>query len=217
MRISEIIPSETEDSKTKESDIKNNLRVACPGIIESFDLETQTATVRLAINERLVASDNERSHAEIPPLLDVPIALPRAGGYALTMPIKIGDECLVIFADMCIDAWFANGGVQNQTERRRHDLSDGICIPGIWSQPSKIANYSGDSCQLRTDSGDSYIELKGGTVNIVAKDSINLFSQQINADAAGECALRGAPVTSNGLDINTHRHNCPDGTTTGPF
>jgi len=146
-----------------------NLRVSIPGIVKSFDALTQTVTVQPAIRERIVkALDGTIQHITLPELLDVPISFPRAGGFVLTMPISEGDECLVVFSDMCIDAWFSNGGIQNQIEKRRHDLSDAFAIMGCWSQPNKLTNYSTTSAQLRTEDGSTYINIKPGEINLVA-------------------------------------------------
>lgn len=145
-----------------------NLRVSVPGIVQDFDPITQTATVQPALRERIIQDDLNQQWMDIPLLLDVPIVLPRAGGFVLTMPIQQGDECLVIFADMCIDAWFSNGGVQNQMEKRRHDLSDAFAIIGAWSQPNRISNYSTTSAQLRTDSGSAYISVSSNEIDLVA-------------------------------------------------
>lgn len=172
----------------------NNLRVAMPGIIDSFDASTQTVTVQPTLRERIRNEDGSQSWVELPLLVDVPIILPRAGNFLLTMPITKGDECLVVFADMCIDAWFSNGGIQNQIEKRRHDLSDAFCIPGCWSQPNVISNYSTNSTQLRNEAGTSYIELKDAQINLVA-----------------------ASVKINNKEFSTHTHSAPagGGTTSG--
>ncbi|NOU95585.1 hypothetical protein GC093_20465 [Paenibacillus sp. LMG 31456] len=146
----------------------NNLRVSAPGIIQDFDPITQTVSVQVALREKIIDADLMQHWIEIPMLLDVPIVIPRAGGYALTLPIAAGDECLVIFSDMCIDAWFSSGGVQNQIEKRRHDLSDGFAVIGVWSQPNKIPNYSSTAAQLRTNEGTVYISLSNNEINIVA-------------------------------------------------
>lgn len=146
----------------------NNLRVAAPGIIQEFDPVTQTVSVQIAIREKIIDSDMLQHWVEIPLLLDVPIVIPRAGGFALTLPVKPGDECLVIFADSCIDAWFSSGGLQNQIERRRHDLSDGFALLGVWSQPRTLSEYSTSAVQLRTDDGATRISMSPGEIDIVA-------------------------------------------------
>ena len=108
------------DERQKRIDSRasaNKLRVAVPGIIESFDPGEQTVTVRVAIREKVLL-DGDEKWVDIPLLLDVPIVIPRAGGYCLTLPVQKGDECLVVFGDMCIDAWWQSGGIQNQIDCR---------------------------------------------------------------------------------------------------
>ena len=160
-----------------------DLRIAEPGIIESFDAAKQTVTVSIALKERTVIDGNV-TWEEIPTLVDVPVVLPRAGGYVVTMPITAGDECLVIFGDKCMDAWWQSGGKQNPMELRRHDLSDGYAILGCWSQPRVISGYSPDTIQIRNEAGDAYFEIAAGGV-------INIKASQINIESAGEVNVTG--------------------------
>lgn len=170
--ISERINSPEEFYRRMLDNFSNNLRVSIPAIIQEFDPVTQTVTVQPAIRERIMGDNLEPEWVELPMFLDVPVVLPRAGGFVLTMPIQKGDECLVVFSDMCIDAWFSNGGVQNQMEKRRHDLSDAFAIIGAWSQPNKIPSYSTTDAQLRQVNGTSYIGLGAdGTVTIKGKNA----------------------------------------------
>lgn len=146
--------------------VESGLRVAMPGIIASFDSVKQTVTVDLAVYDRILTGlpstipnyNPATGDIKIPTLLDVPIVVPRAGGAALTFPVQAGDECLVIFTDFCINTWYDSGGTNNAQQRlRRHDLSDGFAILGPWSQPRKLANYSTDQTQLRTDDGTVFV------------------------------------------------------------
>lgn len=145
----------------------SNLRVAMPGIITAFDATEQTVTVQPALRERVSSTDGTYQWIQLPLLLDVPICLPRGGGFAITMPLQPGDECLVVFNDMCIDAWFSNSQIQNQIEKRRHDLSDAVCIPGVWSQPNRISSYSISSMQLRTEDGSQMIDISSSGINLI--------------------------------------------------
>ena len=172
------------------------MRVCVPGIIQNFDAASQTVTVQPALREKMLV-DGDESWIDIPLLVDVPIVVPRAGGYALTLPIKPGDECLVVFGDMCMDGWWQSGGVQNQVECRRHDLSDGFAIIGVWSQPRVISGYSTGSAQLRNESGSAYVELAGDTINIKA-GSINI--------QAGSVDIK-ANTTIDGKNFLAHKHS----------
>ncbi|USG65155.1 hypothetical protein NDK47_24030 [Brevibacillus ruminantium] len=148
--------------------IFNTLRVSVPGIIKKFDPETQTAEVQIALREHVRQENMDYKWMEIDPLLDVPVVFPRGGGYVLTFPIKEGDECLIVFSDMCIDAWFSLGDIQNQIEKRRHDLSDAIAIPGLWSQPKKLKDYSTKHVELRSEDRNEFIRIKPGAIDLVA-------------------------------------------------
>lgn len=142
-----------------------DLRVAAPGIIQSVDYGRQTCTVQLAIREQL-NHEGDLEWVDIPTLPDVPFFVYSGGGYCLTLPVAPGDECLVVFGDSCMDAWWQNGGVQNQADHRRHDLSDGFAIVGFRSQPNIVRGFSSGSAMLRNNSGSAYIEIAGDAIHI---------------------------------------------------
>lgn len=142
------------------------LRSATPGIVQSFDPVTQTAVVAPAIKER-VNIQGKFTQTAIKPLENVPVCMPRVAGWSITLPITAGTECLLVFADSCIDGWWASGGVQvNLDPSRRHDLSDPIAIFGPWSQKNLLDNYSTDSLQIRSDDQSVVIELSSAGVKI---------------------------------------------------
>jgi hypothetical protein len=191
-----------------------DLRVAIPGIVVSFDVVTQTAVVQPAVREKLIVPGKPAQNVAINPIYDVPVVMPRGGGYSMTLPLAAGDECLLVFNDMAIDNWWQNGGVQNQYqfESMRHDIADAVCIPGPWSQPRVLANYSPDSLQIRSDDGDTIIDVSesgvslesGSTtvdvssdsVSITASSSVQITSPEIRANASAGAPL--ALVNDNG-------------------
>ena len=188
-----------EEVQKRNMDIFDfNLRCASPGIVVSFDEVKQTVVVQIAITERIrcdnpafIAKHGSNVGVEtIPLLVDVPICIPSAGDFSLTFPIQGGDECLVIFSDTCFDAWYQNGGIQDQMSLRRHDLSDAFAIMGIKSQPAVLPGYSKDTVQLRTDDGESYIEVtKDLKVNIVAPGDVNITTKNVKIDASGDVEI----------------------------
>lgn len=151
--------------------VGNDIRVAMPGEITAFDPDAQTVTVQLTLTEG-VTNGGSITETRIPLLVDVPVVMPRAGGYMLAFAPRAGDECLVIFGDCCIDAWWQSGGVQAQAERRRHDLSDGFAVLGCWSQPNR-PQLPAKGVRLQNDAGSAGISIIDGTVNIFGKFTIN--------------------------------------------
>jgi len=118
--------------------IKQEIHCAQPGIVRSYNEAEQTVTVELAIRS-LMNGKNVR-----PPLLsDVPVFFPGGKGAGFTFPISQGDECLVVFSDCCIDAWFQNGGSSSPISVRKHDISDGFAFVGFRSKPNRIQNLNG--------------------------------------------------------------------------
>lgn len=130
-----------------------------PGIVTSVDLSAQTVSVQPAIRGSVTNENGTTTQQDMPLLVDVPICWPRAGGFALTLPVKVGDECLVHFADRCIDGWWQSGGVQAPVEVRMHDLSDGFATFAPTSQPKKLTNVQSDGMELRNEARTVYIKL----------------------------------------------------------
>ena len=97
-------------------EIFSSLHCAVPGIVESFDPETQTACIRPAL---------KRKGTALPLLRDVPVFMPVA------FEVNPGDLCLLVFADFDIDAWFETGEAEEPASGRIHSLSDAFAFVGF--------------------------------------------------------------------------------------
>lgn len=160
LNIPQRIPDETEIENRNQDNLSRKIRVGMPCEVVSFDPDKQTVTVQPLIREKVInRQDGSINWVQLPQLVDVPVAFPQGGPFCLTMPIKPGDEVKVSFLDTCIDGWWASGGIQNWMDRRRHDLSDGICEVGINSQPNVIPNISETAAELRSKDGNVKVSL----------------------------------------------------------
>lgn len=139
-----------------------------------------------------MAPDGSTQSVNLPMLLDCPVGWQGGGGVTLTFPINPGDECLVVFASRCIDAWWALGGIQEQAELRMHDLSDGFAFVGVRSKPRSFA-VSTDAAQLRTDDGLAYVEVNPTTHGIKAHTSTTITAEAGQSIAA----TAGTDITAN--------------------
>jgi hypothetical protein len=177
-----------------------DLRVAVPGIVQAFDAAKQTAAVQIAIREQVRTLTGPQSMA-IAVIHEVPVVLPRAGGFSLTLPVQAGNECLLVFSDMCIDLWWARGGVQDQLERRRHDLADCFCVLGPWSQPWVLSNYSASSAQLRSDDDSVIVDLAASGITLTApKVQINATGE-VDVAPTGKLNLSGSKISVGSLPV----------------
>lgn len=199
---------------------KQSVRVSMPGVIKSFDPESVTCVVEVSIYIPKPESTEGKSIDRLaqdnvfyPLILDAPVIFPRGGGCTLTFPVKEGDECLVVFADRCIDFWWQSGGVQNGSRGRMHDYSDAFVIPGPQSQAKKISGISTNSVELRSDDG-------------FAKLSLNPASGEISGTAPGGFNLNGLRILPDGrlqlvdgsiVDKHTHGGVESGGSSTAPL
>lgn len=218
----------TETIRTALDGRQASIWTSLPGIIESVDLTRMTARVQPAIKGVRQLPDGSFQPINLPLLVDCPIKFPNGGGYVLTFPISPGDECEVSFSSRCIDAWWASGGIQPQAEFRMHDLSDGFVEVGPRSQPRVIPNISETTTQLRTESGDTYIEITtSGEVNIKAPVKVTVDSPTAhftgNVTVAGNVDVDGTvhgktnvlfgPDSISGKDhVHTNVQNGPNNT-----
>lgn len=199
-----------------ESQIKraqSNVYTALPAKVLSFNGHTVSCQVMI---NRVNANGQEIT---IPPLVDVPAQFPHAGGFCITVPIKAGDEGLVIFSSRCIDGWYASGGQSKPLDNRINDLSDGFFIVGCNSVPNKIPDFYHDGASMQTDDGSTYIRLTNGTIYIKGNIEHEGETQQIgnynqngsfnqsggNTNSTGTIMAEDVK-TNRGVDLNTHIH-----------
>ena len=105
-----------------KKEIFSSLHCALPGTVVSFDAEKQTAEIRPAVKTESEA---------FPVLPDVPVFMP------VPFEVRPGDACLVVFADVDIDAWFAAGRASVPKSARSHSLSDGFAFVGFRPEPAE--------------------------------------------------------------------------------
>jgi hypothetical protein len=192
---------------------QSQIWTAIPGIITAADLATQTVSVQPSIMGSVTDRVGNNVNQPLPLLINVPIVWPRGGGFALTFPVKDGDEVLVVFASRCIDSWWQSGGVGVPIESRMHDLSDGFAILAPTSQQKKLTSVSSTNAQLRTEAGDTYIEVTpSGKVKIMATSEIDLTAPAIKLNGA---ITQVGGISIDGKSFGTHQHLDPQGGTTG--
>jgi phage baseplate assembly protein gpV len=191
----------------------SGLWVALPGTINSFDATKQTASVQPVIRMKRQQQDGTIIDETMPLCLDCPVIFPSGGGYSLTFPLVAGDECLILFADRCIDSWWQSGGIQVQAELRLHDLSDGFVLAGPRSQPRKLGNYSTTATELRSDDGTLSVSVNQGTgvVTVKAPTKIRLESPLTeltgNLTVNGSVVATGEGIFNGGHTVSAHKHS----------
>lgn len=197
-------------------------RVATPAfLVTPVDPVKQTVTVQIAIQERVRPRSGAAQWWDVPPIVNVPIVVPRGGGFSVTLPLQAGDEGLLVFCDTCFDNWWLNGqtssppayqssnttevsGTQRQFEVRRHHVHDCGFIPGMWSQPNVLTNYSTTALQIRNDDGTVIYEVSDTQLTLTSPFTELTGNVSVDAGATGSFSTpTGQTVTvQNGIIID---------------
>ena len=186
------------------------------GVIQSFDATKQTVTVQIAQQQvTSISPQGVRTIQEYPLLLVVPVVFPAGGGFTLTFPVAQGDECVVVFNDRELDNWLSTGAGSTPTTGRLHDLSDGLAIVGIRSNPRALVGVSTSAVQLRSDTytgvagAGELIEVSAGKVKLIADEIVVAARQKLNLGADG-CGIQYLPNAVNTFtDGVTGSHSPP--------
>lgn len=201
-------------SKSAEKE-RLDIHTALPGRVVSFNAAQNTVTVEPMITQ--VLSDGGVS--ELPPLADVPVSFPKAGGFVITLPIAAGDEGLIIFNERCIDGWWVTGNKSAPMDARMHDYSDAVFIPGISSLANVVPDVFTDGISMQTVDGSTYIRLAKGKI-LIKGDLIhegdshqtgnyslmgNLNQQGGNSSSSG--SISAEQVISGGVALDSHTHS----------
>lgn len=182
--------------------IGQNLRCAAVGSVVAFYPDTATVDVQLVTSQLIQMNtaapgapiDIQAIQCQVPLLVGVPIVLIGAGGWTLTFPIAVGDECLVLFSDTELDSWFQNGGLNNVVQsQRRHSLSDGLALFGLRNQKRNLAGYSATDTQIRNDAGTVVIGLNENDITVVAARDVGVTAaRDVNITTARDLTVHSS-------------------------
>jgi len=216
----------------------HDIHTSLPAKIEEYDAKTMYAKVKLLNKKEL-----QGEMAEIPPIVEVPVAHLNAGPFIIRPPYKKGDNVLVIFSEKALDKLLISGDPENPQIKRFHSYDDAIVAKGLKIENDSDLNssYAEDLLIENQDQNTRWVMKKDGTTlfeNLGAKYSIEATpSAEINIncdsdvsvttkgnaniDADGNVNLQGGaePIPlGNSLKtyINQHTHTGNLGSPTSP-
>ncbi len=171
------------------------MSIILPGRVVEYFPATQTATIQISA-EFISNNDGELEQVrKREPLLDVPVQTPSGGGWAITMPIKAGNTCILFFSQIGYDHWLHEdkdtagllaGRPKPWLNRMFHE-DDGFAIVGLNTIPTAVKSYTMDGSQWRNDDATQNIHLKEDLsieINSPTKLVINAPEVVVNCDTA---------------------------------
>ncbi|MCQ9124369.1 Gp138 family membrane-puncturing spike protein [Rodentibacter caecimuris] len=140
----------------------SEINVSLPGRIISYDPNSVRVVVQPTIPKRL--ANGEVLNA--PQIVNVPVMFPMTdinGEVAqITLPVKSGDGCLLIFSQRSLENWLS-GSNDAPDDPRMFDLSDAFCVMG---GNSRSPSADGENLCIKYGSGEIKIAPSG---NIMIK------------------------------------------------
>ncbi len=161
------------------------IHTALPGKIVKFDPVKGLADVLPTMKFKQPSG----KRMDFPKITGVPVVIPQSYGQKATVayPVKAGDGCLIVFAEQSLDYW--QYGQETDTDLA-FDLSNAICIPGLFSVPSSVLR---EACQENA----VIVDVEGTRLK-VQKDLIQMDSRQVVINAQ-DTFVNGNFTTSGGI------------------
>ncbi len=186
------------------------LHTAMPGVVDTFDPSTQTCTVQPAIKRVFVDGET----VNLPLLINVPVCFPTAGGFSITLPIAKGDDCLIVFSERSIDNWLKFGDIRKPNDKRFHDLSDGMVLMGLRTNPKALNNYDSNNLTIRNEANDNKLILKAdGSMQIDTNTLTVNGGLQVNGNVdvdgtitSTDTITAATDVIGGGISLKNHTH-----------
>lgn len=176
-------------------DFSSRTHVCLPARVEKYDHTQQRVEVKPLLRRAYADGVVE----PMPVVVNVPLIWPRSGGAQMTMPVAKGDTVMLVMADRSIDRWLSQGGEVTPDDRRQHDLSDAIAVPGL----VPFADFGG-RVESSENNDDVLIRYAGSKVRIKANGDVEVEgSANIQMNAPGDININaGGDVSITGSNIN---------------
>ncbi len=144
-----------------------DLHTAMPGIVESYDPGTRTASIVPAMKKKFKTGQE----LAMPVIHGVPVEFSASKNASVSFPLEKGDEGLLIFSERSIDQWMESGQAEAPEDTRRFSLDDAYFSPGFFSRkntrPGASAGLVAEYKKTKLEILDSKIVMGFGLVTSI--------------------------------------------------
>jgi len=176
----------------KVKNILMDVHVAMPARVTSYDYTKQKADCKPMIKRRF----RDGTSQSIPVIPNVPVVFPRVNNSYVYLPIKVGDNVLLIFSDYSLDNWAFNSEQDlDPQDIRAHNITDAFALAGAYGFNNAISDLA-NADDLIIKNNDCKITLKpGGTMSVIGKDGVDLVDEAYKLAEAGDAATVSVVTT----------------------
>ena len=155
-------PSSREVLDRILADQRGEIHTSFPGKVIAYDVEAQTVDVRPALL-REIGSDETSvpwGFEQLPDILSVQVMWPRAGGFAITFPIEVGDWVLVLCAEQSTLLWRSKGTAPTHPGLvDPHGLNGCVALPGWYPDVEKLRGVSTTDLVIGNPTTDATVRI----------------------------------------------------------
>ncbi|MBQ8135222.1 MAG: hypothetical protein IJ711_00240 [Lachnospiraceae bacterium] len=186
------MPNPYEYQQIHDQKLAESICVAAIVSVTAFDPAGMTVNV-----QPLSKSLSNGKYESQPPILGVPVAVTRCGGFIFRPWYKPGDVGVVVYLDHDIDGALAGGTESVPATRRNHSASDAVFIGGIVSGKFTAKGLPDDAIALAKEDGSVYVAVTESDVKI--KGDLEVDGKiTATGDVFAEKTISGAHHTHGG-------------------
>ena len=166
--------------------IFQTLNCAKVGKIKTFYADKQNADIQIE---------------NYPLISGVPVSFIRGADFSIQVPVKEGDDCLVIFCDTDLDNWVEGKGTIPAFSHDMHGLNGAIALVGLTNLNTKISDYITDGVRVKYKG--TTLEIKDGGVFVEGNLSVSGDIVATGKIEAGNGATGTFTNTDGGTTVQT--------------
>ena len=193
--------------------------VCVAAVVQVIAFDPQKMTVNVQPLSKHLENGNYESQ---PPILRVPVAVTRSGGFIFRPWFKPGDTGVVVYLDHDMDATVTGGKEAIPLTERNHATTDAVFVGAVVSGSYEVQGLPAESIALAKDDGSIYVAItldkvaikNGITTADFTADTIEMTTQKaiINADVQvnGKITASDDIIAENRVSSAHHTHlGCP--------
>lgn len=212
-----IIKDKAEDFRvTLQRLLPTMLNTAVPGIIDTFSIgEDGVPRVSAigAIRLKYIDPDTQTvTYLDYPKIENIPVAVSQCEGLglSLTVPIKQGQLCTLIFSQRSLDNFSITGELSNPTSGadeltstvRCFDYTDAMCFPGIMTPANNITSYSEEAIEIRNADSSVKVAVYSEKIELTQGESVLTMESGNTTLTTGTFNINGSVVVSGAVSAS---------------
>lgn len=140
-----------------------------------------------------------------PPVLGVPVAMIRGGGFFLRPWYQAGDVGVLLYSDHDIDRIAEAGKECQPNTERNHGDEDAIFMGAFIPKSNPLSGVPDEAIVTATEGGSLQVCMEkdkitiknNGTTAVFTEDAITMKTQDVTITASGTITIQGAVVNIN--------------------